>query len=147
MIQSTSLRLTGKYSLFELLAWVITSATFLIILTIKLLPRGIEAFWTKKKEGRKGGVGKLGSAIQVKHVLLLKHRNVDSVYFSARGLNINAISKLFIMFVTDFWQCMFMRIVVLWNIWSLTIWQRNCRWKERETVYLVWEILCRTHER
>ena len=61
-------------------------------------------FWTKK-EGRKGGgkrVGKLGSAIQVKHVFLLKHPNVDSVYFSARALNFNAISKLFIMFVTDF---------------------------------------------
>ena len=57
-----------------------------------------------KEEGRKGGggVGKLGSAIQVKHVLLLKHPNVDSVHFSARGLNFNAISKLFNMFVTEF---------------------------------------------
>ena len=35
-----------------------------------------------KEEGRKrgGGVGKLGSAIQVKHVLPLKHPNVDSVH-------------------------------------------------------------------
>ena len=47
-----------------------------------------------KEEGRKGGVGKLGSAIQVKHVLLLKHRNVNSVYFSARGLNFNANLKI-----------------------------------------------------
>ena len=104
---------------------------------VTLLPRGVEAFWTKK-EGRKGGkrVGKLGSAIQVKHLFLLKHSNVDSVYFSARALNFNAISKLFIMFVTDFWQCMRMKIIALWNLWSLARWQRNCWWKERETAHL-----------
>ena len=104
---------------------------------VRLLPRGVEAFWTKK-EGRKGGkrVGKLGSAIQVKHLFLLKHSNVDSVYFSARALNFNAISKLFIMFVTDFWQCMRMKIIALWHLWSLARWQRNCWWKERETAHL-----------
>ena len=102
------------------------------------------------KEGRKEGggkrVGKLGSAIQVKHLFLLKHSNVDSVYFSARALNFNAISKLFITFVTDFWQCIRMKIIALWNLWSLARWQRNCWWKERETAHLVWEILTRALE-
>ena len=116
---------------------------------VRLLPRGVEAFWTKK-EGRKGGggkrAGKLGSAIQVKHVFLLKHPNVDSVYFSARALNFNVISKLFIMFVTDFWQCMRRKIIALWNLCSLARWQRNCWWKEREIAHLVWEILTRALE-
>ena len=109
---------------------------------VRLLPIGVEAFWTKK-EGRKGGGGR---SIQVKHVFLLKHPNVDSVYFSARALNFNAISKLFIMFVTDFWQCMCTKIIALWNLCSLARWRRNCWWKEREIAHLVREILTRALE-
>ena len=58
-------------------------------------------FWTKQKEGIGEGAGQL-IATQAKHVVLLKHPNLDSVYFWARALNLNAISKLFILFETDF---------------------------------------------
>ena len=67
-------------------------------------------FWTKQKEGIGEGAGQL-IATQAKHVVLLKHPNLDSVYFSARALNLNAISKLFILFETDFSQCMCMKMV------------------------------------
>ena len=123
--------------------------TCLVILTSKITSQRRRS--VLDKEGRKEGgggkrAGKLGSAIQVKHVFLLKHPNVDSVYFSARALNFNAISKLFIMFVTDFWQCMRMKIIALWNLCSLARWQRNCWWKEREIAHLVREILTRALE-
>ena len=67
-------------------------------------------FWTKQKEGIGEGAGQL-IPTQAKHVVLLKHPNLDSVYFSARALNLNAISKLFILFETDFWQRMCMKMV------------------------------------
>ena len=124
--------------------------TCLVILTSKITSQRRRS--VLDKEGRKEGGGKESweagqcSAIQVKHVFLLKHPNVDSVYFSARALNFNAISKLFIMFVTDFWQCMRMKIIALWNLCSLARWQRNCWWKEREIAHLVREILTRALE-
>ena len=57
----------------------------------------------RKEEGKEAGreAGQF-IATQAKHVLLLKHANLNSVYFSRRAINFNAISKLFIVFVNDF---------------------------------------------